>query len=344
MSIRSVAKQEYTSSDIRSLKYEFLPDPNQDYVGRFSANTLSFPISSSRPVVVAYLMKQKGLALDEAVLMTRAAQPTAHINPGFQAQLALYHDMGCRLNATDGPPTVLTAQATYRWFLFANSANIRGVHVPADNELSHMILDGNMGISSARESRIAVEVDAARTSYRCKVCRTSLFYKDSVIDHHHPLVLATSETAYEAIARYGDGSSWLSARDAAVTASIHRQVNQNGTGRKGKGFGILNGGRGSQKEGQQATDPQATTGCCTSVFTEVLPWIGISGVSGDLARGKSMGRIGCPGRSGVVCDSKLGAWSLQGTSCSCGQTVKPSVQFTISRIEIARGTGSASSR
>ncbi|CAN0216875.1 unnamed protein product, partial [Ectocarpus sp. 8 AP-2014] len=79
----------------------------------------------------------------------------------------------------------------------------------------------------------------------------------------------------------------------------------------------------------------AGKGVCTSVFTEVLDWVGVADRGWHSRHfAHSSGKICCPGKKGtVVCGSKLGAWSLDGINCSCGRWVKPAFQFTLSRIE-----------
>lgn len=258
----------------------------------------------------------------EAMELTRAAQPTVSINPGFQAQLALYQDMNCRLTAGDGPPTVLTADATYRWFLLANALRKYGGYVPSGSA-PDWLKSGENDAGPAQESPTAATgLRAKIRSYRCKACRATLFTCRNVIDHVHPVVLAASGTTYEAIAKHGDGSSWLAARDAASAAST-TNAPMKSRDHKIKGQSSRNG-RGR---------PGTTGGTCTSVFTEGLPWIGMTGADGGLSRGECSGKVICLGRNGSSCGSKLGAWSLQGTACSCGQTVKPAIQFILGRIE-----------
>lgn len=273
-------------------------------------------------VVVAYLMKHKRFSLAEAMELTRAAQPTVSINPGFQAQLTLYQDMNCRLTAGDGPPTVVTADATYRWFLFADALRKFGGQI-SSGVAPAWSKSGENDPGPAQESPTAVPGLRSRIrTYRCKTCRATLFTCRNVIDHVHPVVLVASSTTYEAIARHGDGSSWLAARDAAsavpttnVLAKSREHEAKSRSSRNDRGR------------------PGTTGGTCTSIFTESLPWIGMTGAGGGLSRGERSGKIICPGRKGSSCLSKLGAWSLQGTACSCGQTVKPAIQFTLGRIE-----------
>lgn len=257
--------------------------------------------------------------------MIRTAQPTININPGFQAQLMLYRDMNCRLTASDGLPALLMAHATFRWFLFACQVRKYGECLPLDTE--------NWEKRGRDDTQtMAGGMQATTRSYRCKACRASLFYGRNVIDHLHPVVLAANETTYESIARYGDGISWSAARDAASAGSTVGPMNS--TARKAKRGSLRNGRSESDNNGSASRSP-TTSDTCTSVFTEVLPWIGMVDASGRLSGAESLRKITCPGRNGMGCGSKIGAWNLQGTTCSCGRTVKPSVQFTLSRIEVA---------
>lgn len=340
-------------------------------------------------------MKRQGMSLAQAMHKVRDAQPTVHINPGFEAQLALYEDMGCRLLGTNievTPPTYLLeapdntrrmlriskigAGATYRWFLFACDVNTSGkerheLHRPArdgamyhgntfrgdEREEAHACRGSS--VASSRDNRkggaaphpaqaAGTAKKKTATAYRCKACRTPLFSESSIIDHLHPIVLTASDSTYASFSRHGDGSSWLEARDAAAAAAVTFSAVERPSD---SGVRAAKGGsqrqayaRSSEAKGSAASGVASTesTGRCTSVFTEVLDWVGMAGCAAGLfSRREDIGRISCPGRKGkgagaIVCGSKLGAWSLEGTACSCGGVVKPAVQFTLSRIERVR--------
>lgn len=303
----------------------------------------AFALFITCPVVVAYIMKRKGIALADAVEIARAAQPTVHINPGFKAQLELYQDMGCSLSVLDEKRAPPTAGATYRWFLFAS--NVSGGHcsgtvVPyafGDEYTSTISMKSVAPVNSTTQTGEAfAKTERLKTaSYRCKACRTLLFSGRNVMDHLHPIVLAASDSTYESFRRHGDGSSWLAAREAASAASDHGAGKP--TSRASKECLSRNGRGTTENMKGSASGNPSTSGIrsCTSVFTEALPWVGMLGVGGGLARGESSGKINCTGRNGVACGNKLGTWSLQGTACSCGRKVKPAMQFTLSRIEVA---------
>ena len=185
----------------------------------------------------------------QAVEEVRKAQPTVHINPGFEAQLALYQDMGCRLPGTredeqagvsegtaveERGPTNFRADATYRWFLFAcgvkngDQEYLQRVSLVSGGEHARRaVLLSSSGECSCRagsgdrpalvrESRGGT---AAAQTYRCRACRVPLFSESNVVDHRHPVVQAASDSVYASFSRHGgDGSSWLVARDAASAA------------------------------------------------------------------------------------------------------------------------------
>lgn len=285
------------------------------------------------PVVTAYLMKHKGWALAQALAEVRRAQPTVHINPGFEAQLSLYQELGCRLPGevtTPGRGNV-HASATYRWFLLACGLknNKYSAHLSGTNKETRFTADirnGEEADACGSEHNGKPGLVKKITNgpfFRCKSCSHPLFSECNIIDHLHPLVRTVSDSTYDSFSRHGDGSSWLAARDAASAnrakqkASSQRRLHNGGTGRGKRRF-----------EGPVSAMP---TGHCTSVFTEPLEWMrGFSG--GNFER---VGKITCPGikASRTVCGGKLGAWSLDGIDCSCGTTVKPAVQFILSRIE-----------
>jgi dual specificity phosphatase 12 len=50
-------------------------------------------VSRSAAVVVAHVMRTRGVDPDEALAIVRAAHPAADPNPGFRTQLALWHSM-----------------------------------------------------------------------------------------------------------------------------------------------------------------------------------------------------------------------------------------------------------
>lgn len=291
--------------------------------------------SRSAAVVVAYLMRE-GLSLSQATDKVREAQPTVHINPGFEAQLQLYYDLGCRLPGTksihdeEAPtssPTVeaekrnaTMAGATYRWFSFAKRVQEEGLY--------------RRWAPGGAETRVI----SSGATYRCKACRASLFRDSNILDHAHPLVQAASDSVYASFSRHGDGSSWLKARDAAAAVSFSTKKGRCGTK---SGHQPRVSGRGVKDSGCQsrnvAPSDDERCGNCTSVFTEALDWVGIvdSMCSKDMAH--SSGKIACPGTKGkAACGSKLGAWSLGGVTCSCGRMIKPAIQFTLGRIERVR--------
>lgn len=317
-----------------------------------------FAQSRSAAVVVAYLMKQEGISLAQAVGRVLEAQPTVHINPGFEAQLSLYHGMGCNsawVEAPGDPPAMAASRcgeedsnaaqqllrsaqagATYRWFLFAcrlRNGKGAGSLGGSDGVIPARRLEGKVPAGKRRFLREAV--------FRCKACGSYLFSESNVIDHLHAVVLAASDSTYASFARHGDGSSWLAARDAATASA---------TGASAASPAACRGGKKNRHKTLSSRSDAATAkegfpaagGRCTSVFTEALEWVGLVKGSGGLCRGSfegSSGRITCPGRKGNalgVCGSKLGAWNLDGTACSCGRMVKPALQFTLSRIERRR--------
>lgn len=310
-------------------------------------------------------MKFKSIPYDKAVIKVRDAQPTVHINPGFEAQLMLYRDMGCNTcmlrdsNGLSREGPIPGADATYRWFVFACSSKNAG----QDNWPASASADtacGGPAHAPAATSR------CSSYTYRCKACRVQLFSDENVIDHTHPIVRVTGDTVYASFSRNVDGNSWLAARDmasAAATQTCGVDIpNQSsvliGTGRmKGRSRDNTHRGAvidGSDTHARLSPSVNLPRGC-TSTFTEVLKWMNDPGRGSDysdasdasvrraVARERS-GKITCPGMKrrkgsgvgGTVCGSKLGSWSLDGTACSCGVFVTPSVQFALSRVDRMR--------
>lgn len=287
--------------------------------------------SRSAAIVVAYICRTTGLSISQATDKVREAQPTVHINPGFEAQLQLYYDLGCRLPESkaiyEDAPTAYSAVvgeknnatmagATYRWFSFAKTAQEEGLCGWA---------------ASGAERRVA----SHGATYRCKACRAPLFRDSNILDHAHPLVQAASDSVYASFSRHGDGSSWLKARDAAAASSF--STNKEPRGAKGRYQPRAPPGRGAadsscRSRGVGPSDERCRS--CTSVFTEALDWVVIVDSTCSRDNAQSSGKITCPGTKGAAaCGSKLGAWSLGGIACSCGKMVKPAIQFTLSRIE-----------
>lgn len=288
--------------------------------------------SRSAAVVVAYLMC-KGLSLSQATDKVREAQPTVHINPGFEAQLQLYYDLGCRLPDTKPidedtrnissaavveKKSTIMAGATYRWFSFAKRVQEEGLRP-----------------CTASPPRAETRATSNGAAYRCKACRALLFRESNILDHAHPLVRAASDSVFASFSRHGDGSSWLKARDAATAASFSTKKGLRGA--KGRyqprvlGRGVKYSS--CRSKGVAPSDERCN---CTSVFTEALDWVRIvdSTCSREDIAHTSSGKIMCPGRKGAAaCGSKLGSWSLGGITCSCGRIVKPAIQFTLGRIE-----------
>lgn len=368
----------------------------------------SFVASFANAVIAAYLMKHKAMPYLQAVDEVRRAQPTVHVNPGFEAQLALYRDMGCRLPGTpheegdepragvnseatstpmdDRGPTSFRADATYRWFLFAcgvtngdqgylqrlpllNTDGEGSSRAGSDSRGPALVREGCGGGGAAAAAATAATFGSRAATYRCRACRAPLFSEANVVDHWHPVVQAASDSVYASFSRHGgDGSSWLAARDAAAAAAASTSSFSSSTfGARAPAWKTPRGGKGAAVPSRRVrsrggdeiggrvstvglASPPGGSGCCTSVFTEVLGWVEISevcrGVSSLGPRGK-FGKILCPGRKGrrggagaeagteAFCRSKLGSWSLDGAACSCGRMVKPALQFTLSRIERA---------
>lgn len=288
-------------------------------------------------------MKHKGWALSQALAEVCRAQPTVHINPGFEAQLILYQELGCRLPGEVTTPDQgnIHAGATYRWFLLACGLknNIFSAHLSGTNkETRYTTHTRNSEEADACGSEHVGRPGLAKKLttgpfFRCKSCSHPLFSECSVIDHSHSLVRTVSDSTYDSFSRHGDGSSWMAARDAASAsrtkkkASCQRRLHNGGPGRGKRSI-----------EGPVARTVSAMPrGCCTSVFTEPLEWIAalneMRGFSGGSF--ERVGKITCPGikTSRKVCGGKLGTWSLDGIDCSCGTTVKPAFQFILSRIE-----------
>lgn len=288
--------------------------------------------SRSAAVVVAYLMR-KGLSLSQATDKVREAQPTVHINPGFEAQLRLYYELGCRLPDTkaihEEAPTTSSAAAaamagaTYRWFSFAKRVQEEGL------------------CRGKASGRADLRVVSSGATYRCKGCRAPLFRDSNVLDHAHPLVQAASDSVYASFSRHGDGSSWLKAREAAAAASFSTKERCGGKGggkgrHQPRGLGVDVKDNGCRSGGVAPSHEERCRNCA-SIFTEALDWIGIVDSTCSRDFPYSSGKITCPGTKGaVVCGSKLGAWSLAGINCSCGRMVKPAIQFTLGRIERIR--------
>lgn len=320
--------------------------------------------SRSASIVAGYLMKQESLSLTQAIGRIKEAQPTVHVNPGFEAQLELYWDLGCSLPGsrrrtaegkvpevsvqTDTDPK-LWAAPTYRWFTFAcrlktNGGNTRrgrgnggngdtacglqpeGIRLPTGGD------DDRGGGQTGK-----IEGPTTTMLYRCKTCRAPLFRDSNVLDHSHSIILAASDSIYASFSRHGDGSSWLKARDAAAAAaktptsttelvagSKHRQPDLRSRAN------VV--GRGdSMSSNTLGVASSVGRGRCSSIFTEPLDWVGIR------ESGERRAKVTCPGRKGTAaCGSKLGAWSLEGANCSCGRMVKPAIQFTLSRVECVK--------
>ncbi|CAB1103618.1 unnamed protein product [Ectocarpus sp. CCAP 1310/34] len=354
------------SKNISYLEVDILDVPSENLLGRLDScvsfieegmsreeNVLVncvYAQSRSPTIVAAYLMRLKGLSVAQAIELVQEAQPTVHINPGFQAQLDLYSDLGCRLPATKkaeiGPTapsaggegvapeesigtsreskpstnTTVWAAATYRWFLFACGLK----------------LSGGYGGEGGRNGAFQGGEDCGRL-YRCKACRAPLFRDSNVLDHLHPIVQAASDSTFASFSKHGNGSSWIKARDAAAIAAAG-STNTVVRGAKGRPDPTVRRGGGVTHNNNicgKSVVSLAGKGVCTSVFTEALDWVGVAG-RGRHSRhfSHSSGKICCPGKKGtVVCGSKLGAWSFEGFNCSCGRLVKPAFQFTLSRVE-----------
>lgn len=273
------------------------------------------------------------MALPAAVEMIRAAQPSIHVNPGFEAQLTLFQDLGCTLLGDGGGGyRAPMAPATYRWFLFAHRIKSRGKGAS--------VHEGSYPASGwdrrPRGTSGPPKTQAAGGRFQCRACRAPLFSEHEVIDHKHPIVRVSSDPDFESLHKHGDGTSWIAATNAAALA-VCRGGPATDKIRTGVGAGFSRKNRGERFREKGNSSRQVEAGApCTSVFTEALLLAGIVDANGNVAREGSSGKILCPGVSGKPCGSKLGAWSLEGKACSCGRTVKPAIQFTLSRIEFSR--------
>ncbi|XP_029212053.2 dual specificity protein phosphatase 12-like isoform X1 [Acropora millepora] len=126
-------------------------------------------ISRSSAVVLAYLMKTKGMSLDEALVFLQNRYPKANPNDGFVVQLQLYEAMGNTVDKTN------PAYKEYRLKLLANQ--LQSVF----NLISQQY--GSKDLLSSVIKELKDTSSSAHKSYKCRKCRLLLFDTNSVLAH-----------------------------------------------------------------------------------------------------------------------------------------------------------------
>jgi len=125
--------------------------------------------SRSATICVAYLLHRQLNALtpERALAIVRKGRPLCEPNPGFMAQLALYHQMGC--------PNDIIAQPLYqRWR--SNRDIEESVACGRAPEIESVRFEDEISPTSATSAEKATEI-------RCRKCRRMLATTDFVIPH-----------------------------------------------------------------------------------------------------------------------------------------------------------------
>ncbi|KXZ47886.1 hypothetical protein GPECTOR_32g499 [Gonium pectorale] len=114
-------------------------------------------VSRSPAVVAGWLMRSRGLGVEESLELLRARRPGAEPNEGFRAQLVLFGDMRCSLDPE---------HPVYRMWCLEELSSRWEEQGYIDPDAFAQLPEGPVGLSAA--------VAAQQTLYRCRKCRQLL--------------------------------------------------------------------------------------------------------------------------------------------------------------------------
>ncbi|GFP95549.1 dual specificity protein phosphatase 12 [Phtheirospermum japonicum] len=142
-------------------------------------------VSRSAAIITAYLMKSERLSVDDAIESLRQSCETVCPNDGFLEQLAMFEDMGFRVDHAS------PIYKSFRLKVLGDSYNrgekIDGSKFGADPGLPAEIVTSNSEASTDKAP------PPSSRAYRCKKCRRLVALQENVLDH----VPGEGETSFE---------------------------------------------------------------------------------------------------------------------------------------------------
>uniref|UniRef100_A0A8D0BQH1 Dual specificity protein phosphatase 12 n=1 Tax=Salvator merianae TaxID=96440 RepID=A0A8D0BQH1_SALMN len=119
-------------------------------------------VSRSVAVVTAYLVKANSLTLEEAYAFVQAIKPDVKMNEGFEWQLKLYEEMGCKVDVT--------------------SSIYKQYRLQAIKEKYTELQDLPQEVFTADPNNLH-QTPNCEALYRCRKCRRPLFRNSSILSH-----------------------------------------------------------------------------------------------------------------------------------------------------------------
>lgn len=128
-------------------------------------------LSRSPSILIGYLMKQNKLSYDQAFELVRKKRDRICCNDGFKRQLAIWYDMGCRLNINYRPFRLqqlitLTSEVTACLMDISNPVSIANLKSSITGYLARFH-DNNQ--------------NSGKIIFKCKKCRLFLFHELNVL-------------------------------------------------------------------------------------------------------------------------------------------------------------------
>ena len=260
-------------------------------------------VSRSVAVVLAHVMRARGLDPESALELVRRAHPAAAPNAGFLAQLELWHAMGAKLNVADDAfkayaVAKLAREREHNGYVAATSVRPDpGAAQTRSNAVNPSTpFSGVAAASHPAGPPLGGGADAGRM-LSCRACRR-LPARGADEVPHEPGEGVDADTWRRKVAR----RKW--ARSGGE-----------GSGGPGDEGGV----RGAPAPGGASRGGSKPCGC---VFLHPLAWM--RGVE----EGPVEGKLLCP-----KCDAKVGHFNWSGLRCGCGAFVCPAFYLVASKVD-----------
>ncbi|CAK9304401.1 unnamed protein product [Gordionus sp. m RMFG-2023] len=129
-------------------------------------------VSRSSTILIAYLMKRHSLTLTESISKVSSKRLISP-NPGFMNQLRIYESLKCQMDLSD------PSFRAYRLNQFAK--NMLETYEFFNKDDIPLNIFGTDPLYNSDE--LDMNLDLKKKVYKCKHCRRSLFYHDSLLTH-----------------------------------------------------------------------------------------------------------------------------------------------------------------
>lgn len=288
-------------------------------------------ISRSATFVCAYLMRRNKWGPSEALSFVQKSRPAAHPNEGFMEQLRVFYDCGYITTDESKPYREwrLIQQARELSYQRVRSIGTSYTTVdmpPLSVRWKHIIpsllqLQAGVGAKTASESG---SISTSKTDIRilpADVVQVEVTARDNDVQKYG----VTEPIADSVRKSHGDLKIKLvSATGSGVTIdsetvrSVFKAAATRLVSFRCKGCSAKLASGESLVRHQRGPN-----GPCQHHFIEPVEWM-----RDELEKGELEGKLMCP-----KCDKKVGAYLWQGSKCSCGVWVTPSIKLSRAKVD-----------